>query len=209
MLARMVDSTVFIVLGIIFIAWGADIDWKLDQVGALEVFPLLGLIAFGTMWWHFFSAFLRRLMPDLKKMKGLHTASAYWVFASFMLHPALLLFWGLENEVGEWPVEIYESYVGENQMIYIYLGLLGLAGFVLFDIARVLSNYSFVNKYKNLVTAVSDISFGLILIHSLSLGRHLQAGWFRYFWLLLGLSGIFFIGYRYYYQKTQHHETRP
>lgn len=205
----MVDYAVFIVLGIILIAWGQDIDWRLDKVDALELFPLLGLIAFGTMWWHFFSAFMRRLRPDLEQSKGLHTVSAYWVFTSFMLHPLLLLFWGIENKVGDWPVDIYEKYVGEDQMIYIYLGLLGLAGFVLFDIARVFSNFSIVQKNKGLVTAISDISFGLILVHSLNLGRHLQDGWFRYYWLLLGLSGIFFIGFRYYHQNTQQYETGP
>lgn len=203
MLSRIVDYSVFLVLGLVFLVWGQEIDWRLDKIDALELFPLLGLIAFTTMWWHFFSGHMRRINPELERHKGLHTTSAYWVFASFMLHPLLLLFWGIEKEVGDWPGEIYEKYVGDDQMIFIYMGLLGLGGFLLFDIARVFRSISIFEKNRKLITAISDVSFLLILIHSLNLGRHLQEGWFRYYWILLGLSGLYFIGYRYYQQRYE------
>lgn len=202
MLTKLVNYSIFLILAINFYVWGSNLDWEWDEIGLLELFPLLGLIAFSTMWWHFLTGFIRRLRPDVDKFRGLHQASAYWVFASFMLHPLLLVIWGIQEEIGT-PWEIYEDYAGPKNMVFIVIGLLALGGFLLFDLARVLSGSKLLKRHRGLIMLISDISFVLILIHSLNLGGDLREGWFRVYWLLLGISGIGFIIYRYYFNSKQ------
>jgi hypothetical protein len=205
----LVEYSVVGILGLIVYRWGSELDWRIGEVGMLELFPLLGLIAFATMWWHFFVAFMNRVRPGrIEKNERLHTISIYWVLAAYLLHPTLLLLWGLDRSIGG-PVEIYEAYVGPELIGYVYLGTLGLLGFLLYDVAQWFSDRPFFQNRKKTITTISDLAFVAIFIHSLQLGQHTQGGWFGLFWWLLGLSGISFILYRYYYQSRHSDAAQP
>lgn len=197
-LAWMVEYSVFALLVLVTWVWGSELDWDFADMDRLDVFPLLGLIAFVTMWWHFLVGFVRRLKPDYEKLEGLHLTSAYWVFAAFTLHPALFLSWGLQNGYGWSLYDLVDDYADDAKYPFVVLGLLSLIAFVLFDVARVLGRMAWAKRAWPFIDALSDIAFIGIWIHSLNLGQHLEEGWFRTFWLILGLSGICFIIYKRY-----------
>lgn len=189
--------------------WGSGLEWDFEDMTRLEVFPLFGLIAFVTMWWHYLVGFVRRLRPDFQKIDRLHTASRYWVFVSFMLHPTLLVMWGLANGYELPPTELYKDYVGNKNYPFIVLGLLSLSAFLLYDLASALSRQAWVKRFWPLIDALSDAAFVGIFIHSLNLGQHLEEGWFRIFWLLLGISGIAFISYKRYHHARRVQSSQP
>ena len=197
-LSTVVEYSIFPLLIMVIWVWGTELEWDWEDMDKLDVFPLLGLIAFVTMWWHFLVGFVNRLKPDYEKLDWLHTSSAYWVFAAFTLHPALFVSWGLANGYDLPPQQLYEDYAGSDMYKFIVLGLLSLTAFIAYDVARVLHRWASMKKVWPFVDAASDIAFIGIWIHSLNLGQHLQSGWLRVVWILLGLSGIGFIAYKRY-----------
>lgn len=197
-LSWLVEYSIFPLLILVTWIWGTELEWEFEAMDRLDVFPLLGLIAFVTMWWHFLVGFVHRLQPDYEKLDGLHQASAYWVFAAFMLHPALFVSWGLDNGYELPPTQLYKDYAGDDKDGFITFGLLGLMAFLLYDIGRLWHRWPPMKRAWPFIDAASDIAFIGIWIHSLNLGGNLSGGWFRTFWILLGLSGIGFIAYKRY-----------
>jgi len=208
-LSRVVELSVFGLLAIVITVWGSELDWRLGRVDRLALFPLLGMIAFATMWWHFLVGFVRRLKPDHQELGRLHLISAYWVFAAFALHPVLLVSWGQDNDYQLLSLELLRDYAGPDSMGFITLGLLSLTAFIAFDIARVISRWTSVKRIWPFIDAASDVAFIGIWLHSLGLGRHVQEGWFRVFWILLGLSGIGFIIYKRFHLSRHGQPVKP
>lgn len=211
-ISRLAEFTIVPILIVSVLAWGDLLDWNL-KVSRQSIFPLLGLIAFSTMWWHFFTGFMQRVVHKYYRYDRLHELSGYWVFISFIMHPALLIWYANDlgysalnffNGDGLLPQDFYREFYNGSER-FIVLGYISLIGFLAFDIGRVMRRKLFVQKNWHIVEALSDAAFIAIFIHSLQLGRHLQSGWFRGYWILLGLSGIGFILQRYYFKFR--HET--
>jgi hypothetical protein len=215
-LSKVGELSIWVLLGLVFYVWADQLAWDFGDINRLNLFPLFGMVAYVTMWWHFLVGYLRRTHPEYQKIQSLHQASFYLVFASIILHPALLVWYAqdlgykMTNAIsgsGLTPVDFYaDFYPGLEK--FILLGYLGLIGFLTYDLGRVLKNLSFIKKSRQFIMSMSDIAFGLILVHSLNLGRHLQTGWFRVFWLGLGLSGLFFILHRYYHRMRREKTTQ-
>ena len=189
-----VELLVFPLLILALVRWGSYLDWRFEDLDKLKLFPLLGLIAFTTMWWHFFIGFIRQIRPGFEKFKTLHMLSGYWVFVAFTLHPVLLWLWGGGQGYSS-PVDIYKAYLGVNWR-FALLGTFGLMVFWLFDLARWLRQRPLVKKYWWLIDTIDDAAFLIIWVHSFNIGSHIQNGWFRYLWIFYGLSGLFFILYK-------------
>lgn len=207
-LSRYVEYSVFLLLALVTYVWGSELEWEFEGLTRLEVFPLLGMIAFVTMWWHFLVGFVKRLRPDYKRLERLHEISRYWVFVSFTLHPFLLTSWGMSNGYELPPFELYRDYAGKDNYPFVVLGMLSLTVFLLYDIAKWLGNIAFFKRHWPIIDALSDAAFVGIWIHSLSLGQHVEEGWFRVFWILLGLSGIGFIAYKRFHLTRREQSTQ-
>ena len=140
--------------------------------------------------------------------------SYYWVFASFILHPAILVLYA--NDLGfsilnspasgKSAADFYRFYVGSAKEKFVLLGYVALVVFISYDVFRYLRKKSWVRRHWPIIKALSDAAFVAIWLHSLNLGRHLASGAMRAFWFLLGASGIFFILHRYYCKLT--HDKR-
>lgn len=207
-LSRVAEYSIFVLLALVVWVWGNGLDWEFEGITRLEIFPLLGMVAFVTMWWHFFTGFIGRLQPNYHKLQVLHEISRYWVLVSFTLHPLLLVTWGLANGYELLSVQLFKDYAGEDKYPFIVLGLLSLSVFLLYDIAKWLGEMTFFKRHWLIIDALSDTAFIGIGVHSLSLGRHLQEGWFRLFWLGLWVSGIGFIAYKRFHLRRREKPTK-
>ena len=72
-------------------------------------------------------------------------------------------------------------------MIAVTAGLIALAIFLSYDIYRLLQKRNFWQRQQWLVAIAQSLAMSLIFWHGLSLGQHLASGWFRYWWISLGV----------------------
>lgn len=184
-------------------AWGSRLGWRVESVSSLTVFPLLGLLAFSIMWWHFLLGFVGNLDANFKRIKSLHRTSTYFVLLLILLHPILLLVYSASYRLGGFP-EAFYNYVQPSDAIYITYGILALVIFLLYDLARWLKTKSWVKSNWFFIDLADDIAFIAIFVHSLSIGQHLRSGWFRYVWIFYGASAVFFISYKHYLRFSRH-----
>ncbi len=187
--------------------WGERLNWTIDSVNALTVFPLLGLLAFSIMWWHFLLGFVGDLDPTFTKIKSLYKTSSVFVFLLILLHPILLSAFSVSNNLPG-PPEAYYNYVSGSQAIFITYGILALVIFLLYDLARWLKAKPWVERNWLIVDAIDDVAFLAVFVHGLAIGQHLQDGWFRYVWIFYGVSALIFIGYKHYRRFTRREENK-
>jgi len=185
--------------------WGNQLSWSLDAISALTVFPLLGLVAFSIMWWHFLLGFVKDIEPSFEKIKALHKTSSILVFLLIILHPILLSAYSLANNLPG-PPAAYYNYVVSSKAVFVTYGILALTIFLLYDVAHWLKTKPWVEKNWLIIDAIDDVAFMAIFFHSMAIGQHLQSGWFRYVWIFYGVSAIIFIGYKHYRRFTQNEE---
>lgn len=188
------ELAVFPLIALAVLVWGQKLDWELGSLDRLDIFPLLGLIAFSTMWWHFLIGFIRQTQPGYKKFDTLHRISGYWVFVAILLHPILLWSWGAGEGFAS-PLDTNRAYLGSNYR-YALLGALSLVVFLLFDLARWLRDRDWVKRHWRLIDSFDDLAFLLIWLHAYNIGTHVQNGWFKWVWIFYGLSGLFFVAYK-------------
>lgn len=198
-------SVIPLVLMVLYV-WAVDLNWQLSGVSAITIFPLLGLLAFVIMWWHFLLGFMKDIDPRFERFKTLYKTSSIFVLLLILLHPLLLAFFGISNNIAN-PPGFYYQYVGETNAIFVTLGVVALVIFLLYDLAKWLKKHDFVNNNWDIIDTIDDIAFIMVFAHSLVLGHHVQAGWFGMIWLALGISGFVFIGFKHWRKITDRNEA--
>ena len=150
-----------------------------------DLFPFLGISAFSLMWTHYAVGEFRRFNPALPKNELYSRISGILVFALILLHPGLLVLARYRDGAGLPPGSVY-SYVGNSGRLAVTLGAIALVLFLSYDVFERLKHKSFVNKNWWVVNILQSIAMLFILKHSFTLGTHLQSGWFRTYWVVLG-----------------------
>ncbi len=174
------------------VVWGESLEWQLSGLSTYQIFPVLGLVAFGLMWGHYIVAALRLY---LKLDRGVtaqyfHLTSLV-VLAAILLHPGLLIWQLARDGLGLPPGSYYR--------LYGWLSLLGsvsLCIFLAFELRRKFGSRSWW-KY---VDRLNDLAMLAIYYHGFRLGTHTQLGWFVYVWYIYGLTLAVALGYIYYYK---------
>lgn len=174
--------------------WGQLKNWNFTGLSAYDLFPLLGLIAFGLMWGHYVVAVVR-LQLDLPASISSHyfEFTSLVVLVCILLHPGLLIAQLWSDGFGLPPNSYLEHYVAPGLKWAALLGSLSLIVFLLFELRHWFSKKSWW-KY---VGHLNDIAMIAILIHGFRLGTHLQSGWFRTVWLLYALTLFVCLGILY------------
>jgi len=162
-------------------------DLSFDELGALRLFPYLGIGAWSVMWTHYTAGVIRRQWTELKPSKLYSKVSHALVTVLILAHPALLAFAQYEL-TGLTPPASYEAYVGAGAMLAVTAGLIALFVFLSYDVYRKLQKHEFWQRQQWLVAINQSLAMLLIFWHGLTLGQNLSSGWFRYWWLLLGLT---------------------
>ncbi len=176
---KRLDAILWSLYGLVSIlaiyVWGEQLNWSFSNVTALTIFPLFGLIAFSLMWVHYVSGFIRDTWFPGASTKKSFTITSIAVLALILLHPALLIA-QLYRQGSGLPPESYSDYVSSANVMFVTLGVIGLAGLLTFESKRFFGK----KDWWKYIATISDVSILLIVIHSLQIGQHLQSGWFRY-----------------------------
>src|SRR5580704_14325321 len=86
-------STSLIVTALAVFAWGHSNAWHVFPFNTLQLFPVLGLVAFSLMWAHYVAAFMRRALGVERAVLQRYFDTTSWaVLILICLHPGLLIY---------------------------------------------------------------------------------------------------------------------
>lgn len=150
--------------------------------GGYNIFPLLGLIAFGLMWTHFISGAVKRYFNLKASSSSYASVTMGIVLVLILLHPGILWYELFRNGLGLPPLSVYAAYPA--QMLAVSLGSVGLAIFLAYEAKRFFGSKSWW-KYIEWLQVVGMIA---IFVHALNLGGALSLPWFRVLWYFYGIT---------------------
>lgn len=168
-----------------FLIWGQLRQWQLSSLSSYDVFPILGLTAFGLMWGHYVVAVLRQYLGLPKEStKQYFEITSILVLVCILLHPGLLILQLWNDGFGFPPDSYLEHYVAPGLEWAAFLGTLGLITFLFYELRHWFSEKS----WWRYIQYVNDIAMVAIIIHGFRLGFHLQSGWFRGVWAIYAVT---------------------
>lgn len=163
-----------------------------------DVFPPLGLVAFGLMWTHFVMGALRRYSGAVKRARDTYmTVSMGVVLALIILHPGLLWLGLYLDGLGLPPISYLTVY--QSQLLAVLLGTLGLTIFLAFELKRWFGRKS----WWRFVEWAQIVGMTAIFFHAIELGGELREDWFAVVWWLYGISLLVAIIYTAIYNRRR------
>lgn len=175
------------VVALSVIVWGQGLGWQLSRVGAYQLFPLFGLLAFTLMWAHYAVDFLQRFFKFETDRWYLPVTRYIVLFALFM-HPGLLTW------------QQWRDGIPMNHSLWIIVGFVAWLSFIFFELHRWFRG----KPWWRWVVAANAGAMIAIIFHALNLGSNLQGGWFVYVWYFFGISlAVFLIKELYDYCKIR------
>lgn len=169
--------------------WGSALQWDFAALTPYQVFPLFGLLAFSLMWTHYVIWALR-IYSDAPAVSTYSRVTWFIVLVSLLAHP-MIFHTALINDGLGLPPRSYAAYVGET---FVWAVLLGTAAWVAF-IAYETKGWFQSKSWWRYVLAANALAMLVILVHSLTLGQHLQDGWYRVIWVGYGVVLVVAYGY--------------
>jgi len=161
----------------------------MDEILA-NIFPIFGLIAFTLLWLHSisgaFEEYLRERFGNVR-FDAFVRWTAMIILVSIILHPLLLLVL----------IDFNLPILFSGDSTGIYLGIIGLALLLTYDIGKALKRYQFFSRNWRGILIISNIGFILTFFHSLKLGSDLQSGGAKILWIFYGVTAIPAIIYTY------------
>lgn len=181
------------------IIWGQGLKWHFSGISTYQIFPVLGLVAFGLMWGHYIVAATRQYFQvDRAAIIQYFHLTSMVVLAAILMHPGLLIVQLARDGLGLPPESYYRVYGWLT-----ILGSISLCVFLAYELRRKFNQRSWW-KY---VERLNDIAMLAVYYHGLRLGTHTQVGWFHYLWYFYGATLAAALVYIYY--KKLHNAHRP
>ena len=163
-----------------------------------DVFPPLGLVAFGLMWTHFVMGALRRYSGAGKRAHDVYmTVSMGMVLTLIILHPGLLWLGLYLDGLGLPPASYLTAY--QTQLFAVLLGSLGLAIFLAFELKRWFGRKS----WWRFVEWAQIVGMTAIFFHAIELGGELREDWYAALWWLYGITLLVAIIYTATYNRRK------
>lgn len=180
-------------------AWLGNVE--LDDLTLYDVFPPLGLVAFGLMWVHFVMGALRRYSGVGTGGKDVFkTVSMGIVLALILLHPGLFWLALYLDGFGLPPQSYMEVYA--TQLGFLGLGTIALMIFLAYELKRFFGE----KKWWKYVEAVQIVGMVAIFVHAIGLGNELKIDWVMLVWIFYGLTlGVAIVYSRLIYNDKEVH----
>jgi hypothetical protein len=166
------------------VAWFSSVD--VSALTLYDVFPPLGLIAFGLMWTHYIMGALRRYFGAKQATADSYmTVSMGIVLGLIILHP-LLLWIALYNDgFGLPPGSYMQAY--ESQLPLLALGTIALLIFLAYELKRFFGG----KRWWKYIEYLQIIGMVAIFIHAIGLGNELRIDWMMAGWIFYGITLLF------------------
>jgi hypothetical protein len=156
---------------------------RLDDLTLYDIFPPLGLVAFGLMWVHFVMGALRRYAGTTTDGRDIFkTVSMGLVLALILLHPGLFWLALYLDGFGLPPQSYMEVYA--TQLGFLALGTIGLMIFLAYELKRFFAG----RKWWKYVEGVQVVGMAAIFVHAIGLGNELKIDWVLLVWIFYGLT---------------------
>ncbi len=188
-----------LILGLSILAWAQGLR---GDLGKYDLFPLLGLLAFGLMWMHYVSGSLKRylgLQGDEVLLKRYFHITSICVLALILLHPAILYIGLFQDGFGLPPGSSWQAYGTAAARTGLILGSVSLIAFLLFELGRWFRD----RAWWKYIEYASIGAMLMIFVHAMLLGGELLPGWFRFFWIFIGWVLVMSIIYNYWYDHKR------
>lgn len=174
------------VLGASVVTVAGLVWWSQHTAVALtpyDIFPPLGLAAFGLMWAQYVAGALRRYAgaPHAPSSIFMNVSMAL-VLALILLHPGILWVSLYLDGFGLPPVSYLNAY--RSQLGLVAIGTVALVIFLVYELGRFFGKKS----WWRYVQWLQLLAMGLIFIHAIGLGGELRAGWFMLVWVFYGIT---------------------
>lgn len=173
--------------------------------GSLEpynVFPLLGLLAFGLMWSHYISGALRawKGLPKETLSRHFRITSAFVLF--FLLaHPFMIELQLFLDGFGTPPGSFAAVYPALIDRVALLAGATALTFFLLFELHRFYGE----KPWWKYVEWANVGAMVLILWHGFVLGGELNTPWFKIIWASYAVTFALSVGYTEYHKRRISH----
>lgn len=170
-----------LVLLVPVVAW--SIGAQPDDLTLYDVFPPLGLAAFGLMWVHFVMGALRRYAGvESTDQDIFKTMSMGLVLALILLHPGLFWLALYLDGFGLPPQSYMEAY--PTQLGFLALGTIGLVIFLAYELKRFFGG----RKWWKYIEWIQAVGMAAIFVHAIGLGNELAIDWVLLVWIFYGLT---------------------
>lgn len=191
-----ITAYILLALGISMVTffWLQSNNFQITGLSAYEVFPLLGLLAFITMWTQYMLEAFMNATDTTHKIDTFFAYTSLFVLFCILMHPTILIAKLYADGAG-YPPGSYAQYVGENMVWVVGLGTLSLLIFIAFEFRKFFIKHG-VWKY---VVLLNDVAILAIFYHALRLGSTIQGSVFTTIWYLLGVLLVSALLYKYYY----------
>jgi hypothetical protein len=155
-----------------------------DITNLYRLFPLLGLLAFSTMWGHYAVWALREWSASEVVTAPYSRFTQWFVLFCIIAHPALLIYQLNADGLGT-PPQSYEAYVGTSLVGFVFLGTVCLFAFLAYELKRWLHDKAVVWK---VVMIANHLAMVGIVIHSIQLGNSLKTAPLKFVWPVYGVT---------------------
>lgn len=180
------------------VVWGQGLGWSLAGFNNYLLFPLFGLLAFSLMWSHYIASVVRQIAGINKLvLKQYFETTSYLVLFFIFAHPGILAY-QLARDGLDLPPRSFYTFAGPSLAWAVTLGLMAFLLFITFEFRRKFADRSW---WQYVMMAI-DLAFVGIYFHALSLGTHVQSGWYRYVWLFYGATLALALTYIYWQKFT-------
>lgn len=176
----------------LFVIAASLMAWNTRFKGNIEGFSLpslLAILALGFMWVHYLAAYLKsNYQADLNTKNTTKITQAF-VLLAIIAHPVAIIHKLNETGYGL-PPSSFKNFFGPAGAIFVTLGSISLVAFLAFEFKEILKNKP---KVWSAVLKLNDLAMILIIFHGFKLGFVINSGaFYRYIWLMYGLSLLYF-----------------
>lgn len=154
-----------------------------DELTLYDIFPPLGLAAFGLMWVHFATGAIKRYAgASLSSRDLFKTVSMGLVLALILLHPGLFWLALYLDGFGLPPQSYMEVYA--TQLGFLTLGTIGLVIFLAYELKRFFGG----RAWWKYIEGAQIVGMAAIFVHAIGLGNDLAIDWVLIVWIFYGMT---------------------